>query len=88
MSLVDIQVLMQRTATITAMDETALGKMYELMRDEYNKNNVHAHNFDLKKFREQWSTFSAQHVGETNLNHQRIKNEGNITSLIDQKLNQ
>jgi hypothetical protein len=67
---------MQRTIPIRGMDNIALGKMYELFRDEYNKNNVHAHSFDLRKLREPWGTFSAQYIGKTNLNYQGIKTEG------------
>lgn len=81
-SLVDAHALMQRTIPTRGMDNIVLGKMYELWRDEYNKNNVHAHGFDLKKLREQWSMFSTQYIGETNLDHQGIKKEGNIILLV------
>jgi hypothetical protein len=82
LSLVDAQALIQRNTTIRGTENIALGKMYELMRDEYNRNNAHAHGFDLMKLKDQWSTFSAQYIGLTDLNHQRIKNEGKILELI------
>jgi hypothetical protein len=77
MSQVDAQAIWQRTRNYGASDKTELGTMYELFRDENDRNNVHITTpFQMANMKKEWPMFSMQYVGQTLMSYERIKQEG------------
>src|SRR5271170_7491026 len=81
LTLLDVQVIMQRTRGIFE-DSTPLGTMYELFREEgYGNVNI-IRPFGIAIIRKDWHAFSAQYIGVTEMTLQMIDKEGNILLSI------
>jgi hypothetical protein len=77
MSLIDAQAILLRTKEYGANDNTELGTMYKLFRDEGDRNNVNiTQQFGMATIRKEWQMFSVQYVGGTAMTHAMIKQEG------------
>jgi hypothetical protein len=77
MTLIDAQVILERTTQYGGDEDTNIGTMYELFRDERDRNNVNVTRpFKTSTLRRRWQTFSVQYVGETEMNHKMIEREG------------
>lgn len=77
MTMADTNALLQRSTHYSNRDTLTLGWMFELFRDQDDKNNVQIlHEFNLEALKEQWPTFSAQFVGITEMTCEQIKLEG------------
>ena len=77
MSVVDVKATLSRTKEYCGSDFSALGTMYELFRDEEDRNNVSVcRNFGMKTIRDDWPMYSAEFVGLTTMEHHSIKSEG------------
>jgi hypothetical protein len=78
MTMVDARAILFRKTEYGANDETELGTMYELFRDEDYNNVKITRPFEMATIREEWSMVDFQLVGETQLTHELIKQEGNF----------
>jgi len=79
MSLLDAKAILSRTREYGAIDNTELGTMYDLFRDDDDRNNVHiCREFSVANLRQEWKWFSAQYVGHTDMTADEIKNEGRV----------
>jgi hypothetical protein len=77
MSLLDAKAILTRTREYCAIDNTELGTMYDLFRDDDDRNNVHiCREFSVVNLRQEWKWFSAQYVGHTDMTADELKNEG------------
>jgi hypothetical protein len=77
MTLMDLQVMLSRQNSYGANDNTELGVMYELHRDESNMNTVSINRkFGMNSVRNEWRMFSMQYVGNTAMTHDFIKQQG------------
>lgn len=77
MNLIDLQVIFSRTREFGAKDNTMLGSMYELHRQENNKNTVNINTkFGLNTLRDNWPMFSMAYVGQTEMTHEQIEQKG------------
>ena len=77
MTLLDIQVILQWTR-YSGNDDTPLGTMYELCREEGRYTNVNiVRPFGMEMIRREWGSFSADFVGTTEMTYEDIKREGN-----------
>lgn len=77
MTLMDLQVILSRQNNYGANDNTELGVMYELHREESNTNTVSInHKFGIDTVRNEWRMFSMQYVGNTAMTHAIIKQQG------------
>ena len=82
MSLLDAKAILSRTREYGAIDNTELGTMYDLFRDDDDRNNVHiCREFSVANLRQEWKWFSAQYVGRTDMTADAIKTEGTYLSL-------
>jgi hypothetical protein len=73
LTLLDVQVIMQRTR---ADAETSLGTMYELFREEgYNNVNI-IRPFGIATIRREWRAFSAEYIDTTEMTFETIDVEG------------
>ena len=62
---------------IESFENMTLGIMYELQRKEKVNDCLIDENFTMDKVREKWgNTFAAQHVGDTLMTHEEIREEG------------
>jgi hypothetical protein len=76
LTLLDVQVIMQRTRG-SLEEDTTLGTMYELFPEE-GYGNVHIiRPFGILRIRNEWHSFSAQYIGTTLITLQMIDHEGN-----------
>ena len=77
LTLLDIQVILQWTR-YSGNDDTPLGTMYELCREEGRYTNVNiVRPFGMEIIRREWGSFSADFVGTTEMAYEDIKREGN-----------
>lgn len=78
MSHVDMKATLSRIKEYCGSDFSELGTMYELFRDDGDRNNVSiCRNFGMKTIRDEWPMYSAEFVGLTTMKHDLIKKEGN-----------
>lgn len=79
MTMTDLEVIFSRTREFGTNDNTLLGIMYELNRQENNKNTVSINTkFGMNSLRENWPMFSMEYVGKTEMTHEEIKQKGTI----------
>ena len=77
MTFIDGQVVLSRIGEYGANDRTELGIMYELYREEGNRNNLKiTTNFGLKLLRNEWWMFSSAYASRTTMTHDEIKAQG------------
>ena len=76
LTLVDVQVILQRKRGARDDDETSLGTLYELLRDEKVNNVNIVRPFKVAALKREWRAFSCQHIGLTNMTHEMIELEG------------
>ena len=77
MTIVDAQAIMLRTRGYGGNDDLELGTLYELFRNENDYNNVNIIcPFGMRTIKENWHGFSIQYVGETQMTHDMIEQEG------------
>jgi hypothetical protein len=89
MTLMDLQVMLSRQNSYGANDNTELGVMYELHRDESNMNTVSINReFGMNYVRNDWRMFSMQYVGTTARTHDFIKQEGTYQFYVTHFSNQ
>jgi len=78
----DAQVILQRTRGYFGNDDTDLGTMYELCREEGRYTNVNIiRPFSMETIRKDWGAFSIEFMGTTDKAHDEIKQEGNGSYL-------
>jgi hypothetical protein len=79
MTSMDAKAFLQRTTDYGGNDNTDLGVMYELFRDINNKNNVNiVRPFQITTIRKDWRMFSCEYIGQTDMSHTKIKQEGTL----------
>jgi hypothetical protein len=76
LTLIDVQVILQRTKGDMEDDDTSLGTLYELRRDEKVNNVNIVRPFKIATVRREWRAFSCQHIGQTKMTHDMIEHEG------------
>lgn len=75
LTVLNVQVITQRTRGYSD-DDTSLGTMYELFREEgYGNVNI-LRSFGIATIRRDWRAFSTQHVGTTEMTFEMIDLEG------------
>jgi hypothetical protein len=80
MTILDAKVIFLRTLEYGANDDTELGTMYDLCRDEKSRNMVNVKRpFRVSHLRTEWNTFTAQYVGETKMKYGDISIEGDLS---------
>src|SRR5436190_6359836 len=68
MNTVDVEVIISRVQKYGANDNTDMGIMYELHRNECNKNDlVITGKIGINSVKEKWPMFSIQYVGDTTM---------------------
>jgi hypothetical protein len=78
---IDVEVVMARVRKYGANDNTELGIMYELHRNEENVNNLRiTEKLGISSIKK-WPIFSIQFVGETTITHDIIEKIGVIYTL-------
>ena len=76
MSLLDLEVILSRTRELGTNDNTVLGTMYELRRQD-NKNTLSINTkFGMNSLRKEWPMFAMIYVGKTSMTYECIKEEG------------
>jgi hypothetical protein len=79
MTMVDARAILFRKTEYGGNDRTELGTMYELFRDEDDRNNVKiTRPFEMATIRTEWAMVDFQLVAETAMTHEQIKVEGNF----------
>ena len=82
MNTLDVEVIISRVRKYGANDNTDMGIMYELHRNEGNKNDlVITEKNGINSVKEKWPMFSIQYVGETTMTHNVIEETGVTSSL-------
>ena len=82
MNIVDFEVIVSRLRKYGANDNTDFGIMYELRRNEDNKNClIITEKIGINSVKKEWPMFSIQYVGETPMSHDIIKKIGVLYSL-------
>lgn len=77
LTLIDAQVIMLRTRGNWGDENTPLGTMYELFRDEDDRNNVKVSRpLYIRTIKSEWRAFSSQYIGETRMTSEMIELEG------------
>ena len=77
LSIIDIQVIMQRSRGNWGTELTSLGTLYELFRDGSQQNTVNViRPFHMGMIREDWRGFSSQYIGLSDMTHEMIEQEG------------
>lgn len=86
LTLLDVQVIMQRTRG-SLEEDTTLGTMYELFQEEgYGNVNI-IRPFGISIIRKEWHSFSSQYIGTTDMTLQMIDHEGNALGYVFFKTN-
>ena len=81
MNIVDVEVIMARVRKYGTNDNTELGILYKLHRNEENKNDLRVtEKFGIDSIKK-WPVFSIQHVGETTITHDVIEKIGVVYTL-------
>ena len=82
MTIIDIEVIISRVRKYGANDNTDLGIMYELHRNNDNKNDLRiTEKFGINSVRNEWPMFSMEYIGETTMTYDIIKIIGGFYSL-------
>ena len=78
MTLVDAQAIFTRTRGFWDNNDIELGTLYETFRDDQGFQNVHVRHGPLQMatIRNEWRALSFQLVGETDMTHEMIQQEG------------
>jgi hypothetical protein len=77
LTLLDIQVIMQHTRG-PSDEDTTLGTMYELFREERYSNVNIIRSFGIATIRKEWHAYSAEYIDTTEMTFERIDREGTI----------
>lgn len=82
MNKLDVEIIISRVRRYGANDNTELGIMYELYRNECNKNDlIITKKVGINSIKMKWPMFSIQYIGESTMTHDIIKEIGIIYSL-------
>jgi hypothetical protein len=82
MNMMDVEVIISRVRNYGANDNTDLGIMYELHRNEGNKNDlIITPKIGINSIKKKWPMFSIQYVGESTMTYDVIKEIGIVYIL-------